>query len=329
VALLPTGGIANQSDLSVASASSCTDRGFLSFYTIAIESDVARKQNRTKRAVATDRESYRSGEVEELRTERLHDCEGIPISMSLEASPTSMMTHRLDASHAPRLCAVMADRRRIAWALLLLLLPISPASAELVPGATATATSELVSGAFDRAAVHTVDSSGLSGDVHATAGEGRFWESIGIGTSFGVDRAPAITFDLQEAFFLDAMRIWNFAEGPSAVRRAEIQVSLDLTDFSSLGVHTFATTVNPAQDINLNAVLARYVRLDVVENGGGTVFPFLTGIPGTSGFAGLGEVQFFGTVVPEPSTLMLIAIAGAVFLIIFRSHRPPTVPQWR
>ncbi len=79
----------------------------------------------------------------------------------------------------------------------------------------------------------------------------------------------------------------------------------------------------------MNAVLARYVRLDVVENGAGTAFPFLTGIPGTSGFAGLGEVQFFGTVVPEPSTLMLIAIAGGVLLTRFRWHRPPTAPQWR
>jgi hypothetical protein len=241
--------------------------------------------------------------------------------MSLEASPANMLTDRLNTRHAPRHCAGLLDRHTIALAFLLLFLLVSTADADLVTGVTATATSELVSGPLDRAAVHTVDSSGLLGVLHATFGEGRFWESVGIGTNFGVDRAPAITFDLQQAFFLDTMRLWNFAEAPSAVRRAEIHVSLDLVDFSSLGVLTFATDVNPAQDVVLNAALARYVRLDVLENGAGTVFPFLTGIPGNSGFAGLGEVQFFGTVVPEPPTFLFTVFGGAALFVGFRRFR--------
>jgi hypothetical protein len=216
----------------------------------------------------------------------------------------------------------MTFRRR--WIVLepfVLLLLVNTASADLHSGVTATATSELVGGALDRAAVHTVDSSGLSGDMHAAAGEGRFWESVGIGAGFGVDRAPAITFDLQDASYLDTMRLWNFAEAASAVRRADILVSLDLVNFNSLGVQTFSTAVNPSQDVHLHGVIARYVRLDVLENGSGTVFPFLTGNPPTSGFAGLGEVQFFATVVPEPSALFLMTIAGALLLVASRLSR--------
>jgi hypothetical protein len=175
---------------------------------------------------------------------------------------------------------MMLGLRWIAMQVILMLLVVNTAWADLHSGVTATATSELVSGALDRAAVHTVDSSGLSGALHAASGEGRFWESVGIGAGFGVDRAPAITFDLQEACFVDTMRLWNFAEAASAVRRADVLVSLD-----------------------------------VLENGSGTVFPFLTGNPPTSGFAGLGEVQFFATVVPEPSSLLLITIGGAVLFM--------------
>jgi PEP-CTERM motif len=211
--------------------------------------------------------------------------------------------------------AAMLYRGFAASIAVLILLGADVVFADPVPGISATATSELVSGTLDRAAVHTVDGSGLTGVIHATSGEGRFWESVGIGAGFGADRAPAITFDLHDIFFLESMRIWNFAEANSAVRRAQILASLDLVDFNSLGVQTFATAVNPAQDVNLNGVLARYVRLEVLENGGGTVFPFLLGNPGTSGFAGLGEVQFLGTAVPEPSSLILIGLGIAALLM--------------
>src|SRR5438105_229387 len=106
--------------------------------------------------------------------------------------------------------------RRLPWLIsipLLTLLGTGSAKADsVITGVTATATSELTGGPFDRRAIHTVDGSGLSGVTHIDGGEGFFWESVGITEGFGVDRAPAITFNLHGLYDLSSMQVWNFAE---------------------------------------------------------------------------------------------------------------------
>jgi hypothetical protein len=188
--------------------------------------------------------------------------------------------------------------------------PASTAPAQLITGVTATATSELVGGPFNRPAIAAANGAGLSMDelTHTTA-EGSTWESSGINDvpGFAVDRDPAITFDLGGLYLVDTMRVWNFPEGQPAVRRADVQVSLDGSLFTSIGERTFAIPMNPFQDFSLAPVPARFVRLDILENGNGTMYPFPTGSPQV-GFVGLAEVRFFGPPVPEPASALLLSV---------------------
>ena len=178
------------------------------------------------------------------------------------------------------------------------LAPASLASAQLITGVTATATSELFEGPFDRRAIHAADGSGLDmAGVNHGIGEGTVWETDNIPP----DTDPAITFDLGGLHLLGMMRVWNFPETQPAVRRADIQISLDGSMFTSIGERTFALPTNPAQDFSLGNVPARFVRFDVLENGGGTMFP------GGQAFVGLAEVRFFGPLIPEPSSVLLMA----------------------
>ena len=89
-----------------------------------------------------------------------------------------------------------------------------------------------------------------------------------------------------------------------ATYRTGIQASLNGTDYTSLGVVTLAAQVNPPQIILLGLVPARFIRFDILENSGGLTYPTtINPVPTDSGFVGLAEVQFFGTAVPEPTSL--------------------------
>jgi hypothetical protein len=188
------------------------------------------------------------------------------------------------------------------------LVALNAASAQLITGVTATATSELFEGPFDRRAIHAADGSGLDmAGVNHGIGEGTVWET----DNNPRDTDPAITFDLGGLYSLGMMRVWNFPESQPAVRRADIQISLDGSMFTSIGERTFALPTNPSQDFSLGNVPARFVRFDILENGGGAQFP------GGQAFVGLAEVRFFGLLVPEPGT-MAFALLACAFLAMCR-----------
>ncbi|MEM8946056.1 MAG: discoidin domain-containing protein [Planctomycetota bacterium] len=195
-------------------------------------------------------------------------------------------------------------------------------SANLVGGVTATATSEIFSGPFDRQASNAVNGS-------IDIAEGGYWQSAGIGFGFGEDRDPEITFDLNATYSLNSMRIWNSPDPPNSIRRTDVQISTDGINFTSIGEQTFdlffATTnppVIPPQDFQLNGAIARYVRFDVLESGDGTMFPFEVGLPSGTGTVGIAEVQFFsnGTAIPEASSFLSIAVVSLCCMLARRSR---------
>ncbi len=194
-----------------------------------------------------------------------------------------------------------------------------------ISGVTATASSEL-GGGFSRPAANTVDGVGRGTIIpDGLPGEGNgMWLSEGIGFAGGNDTDPEITFDLGSATDIGQMVVYNYNETlpgrPELLGRgvdeAEILVSLDGMNFDSLGMFSFAIApgdgTNPGQVVDLD-VTAQYVRLDVISNHNGTVFPDPTGFS-DAGFVGLNEVVFFeptgaGTVIPEPATLTLLGLS--------------------
>jgi hypothetical protein len=204
------------------------------------------------------------------------------------------------------------------------LLTASATSAQLINGVTATATSELVGGSFNRPAIAAANGAGLdmAGVTHGI-GEGTQWESSGINDlpGFPVDRDPAITFDLGGLYLVDTIRVWNFSEGQPAVRRTDVQISLDGSLFTSIGEQTFAIPMNPFQDFSIGPVPARFVRLDILENGNGTMYPYTSPFAPQVGFVGLSEVRFFGPLVPEPASAALLHCGITALLAIRRRHR--------
>jgi hypothetical protein len=150
----------------------------------------------------------------------------------------------------------------------------------VVTGVLATATSEIAS--LGRYASNAVNGIYI---------DNNFWESTGVNTGYGNDPSPGITFDLRAVRSLDSLVIWNGHESGPSVKRMDVGVSSDGTNFASLGEYTL-TTISPAsQTIMLGRGLGRYVRFTILENGAGQTFP-IVGSPTTTSFVAIDEVEF-------------------------------------
>jgi len=201
-----------------------------------------------------------------------------------------------------------------------------PAEPQKITGITATATSELVS--HGRLAANAVNG------VHL---DSYFWESVGVGQGFGEDRDPAITFDLQAVHRLDHLLIWNSHEPPAAIKRMRIELSDDGVTFTALpGEFSLAAALDP-QKLALGGSLARFVRLDILENHSGVIFP-ATGTPAGWSLVAIDEVEFFGrlhdqtpvapTITQEPQDLTVTAGQTAQFSVRATGSSPLSY-QWR
>ena len=193
-----------------------------------------------------------------------------------------------------------------------------------IRGITATATSQLTGGSFDRRASHLVDSTGYYADTHSVVPDGHMWLSA------SNDGAPGLLFDLGDRYSLDVVKIWNYNEMLAGstrrdllnrgVSELEILVSMDGVDFDSLGVVGLDLApglddVDFSNQFDLNAWDVQYVRFDILGNYSGAQFP------GAGSYTGLSEVQFRGVLIPEPATLTLLAVGGLVALVRRRRRR--------
>lgn len=170
-----------------------------------------------------------------------------------------------------------------------------------LPVTIESVSSELVS-TFNRGAENLVNGSGLNPDgSHTITPDGNMWLNAGNGCC-GDPEDPLIpeaqvTFDLGEEVSIDRMKVWNYNENlpgrPELLLRGAETADI-LTAGEDQEFTLFASEVELdlapgdafeefGQDIDLDGIVARYVRLDLLGNHGGD-----------NDFIGLSEVQFFG-----------------------------------
>jgi len=167
---------------------------------------------------------------------------------------------------------------------------------------------------LDRAAVHTVDSSGLTGGAatqyHALGEDGIVWTT---GGSLGpvIDYDPYITFDLGGVYDVISIHEWGYNGGYTPEGGGDpvifTAVSPDEVDVytSTNGVDfTLAETVNFAQAPGADGYVGnkiavdypgvRYIKLDIMSNHDGAIFDGTGVVGGVDGrsLTGLSEIRF-------------------------------------
>ncbi|NQV36068.1 MAG: carbohydrate binding domain-containing protein [Phycisphaeraceae bacterium] len=182
-----------------------------------------------------------------------------------------------------------------------------------VPEASITTTVSSASNDFSTAQ-RTIDGSGLSADgMHAISPETMWFTAT-------VDLDPWIQYEFDDTIKLDTMKVWNSNSSAEiaigwGVKDVLIEYSVDGESWNVLeGVSQFsrgpgAPTYDQYDEIALNGIAAKYVRLDIESNWGGILMSY-----------SLAEVQFTQIPVtaraPKPGS-------GAGNIL------PDAVVQWR
>jgi hypothetical protein len=132
--------------------------------------------------------------------------------------------------------------------------------------------------------------------------------------------AGSIVFYLGGSYALDGMAIWNFNGGDNTVGVKDLIVlgSTDGVNFTPIGgapdLFAIGAVAAPeSAELFSFSSPASFVRFDISSSYGNSDF-------------GLSEVMFTGALVPEPSTLALLATGIAILLLVRRhrrSSRPP------
>jgi hypothetical protein len=221
-------------------------------------------------------------------------------------------------------------RSYVRWLLAVACVALSPSitRAAIITGETATASSQ-IGAPFNRVASQAVDDSGLSaGDDLASTDDqthvrfppnSTMWLSTGSGFG-GVDPNPTFTVDLGDVYDVTGVRVFNYNEfnepsGPDltarGVQRTNVLVG-QAAPTTSLGAITLAKATGLADytgeffdlvALTGGPVRTRFFELDIQSNHGGD-----------NSFYGLSEIQFDGTLVPEPGALSMLSLGGILGL---------------
>jgi|GEM_PF-2396325 len=220
---------------------------------------------------------------------------------------------------------------------LMLALSAVQTRAEIITPVSVTPSSEFA------AAANMINGSGLDGigpilgQLHDND-ENHMWQTFAASAV-----GESATFELDKAYDLSAAHIWQY-NGPSAgnpppvdvpwreVEDFDISISPDMVSpFVSLGTNTLAPALDPLSgpipDFNepvqsfalVGNNLARRVKITILS-----IYDPANG----DGFAGLSEVRFGGTAVPEPATVALAAM-GILSLPLFVRRRRLKVAGFR
>ena len=211
------------------------------------------------------------------------------------------------------------------------------ASAQVIPGVTVESFSSQVANlGYDRMAVHSIDGSGLTGgggvstDTHGGIPE-TMWLSAGSFTFFGgPDYDPAITFNLGSLYNVNALRIWNYNETGFTKHGAnQLTVTAGATLLTMTQTQTISllqgggTGAEPAQNFTSTFAGVQYLKFAINSNYDGDDFVNDVFTGSAEQFAGLSEVRFEGTAIPEPGSLSLLAAMGTVLLSLRGFKRCP------
>lgn len=216
----------------------------------------------------------------------------------------------------------------------------APAQAALITPASATASSDIHN---NNEPVYAINGSGMNftGDQNdytnwtMSAGSGNTAQNTDWMADNPDQVATWLIIDLGETYNLETISIWNFNPGTTSstyIGRSSKTVDIytstsgvgnnsnnNNSSFDSAGWTTletgFGLTINPGNAPvaapnglltggDLTGVQARYVAIAVTATNTGARLEK----------AALGEVQFFGTPVPEPSSLALLAAGGLMMI---------------
>ncbi len=146
-----------------------------------------------------------------------------------------------------------------------------------VVGVTATASSVL----SGHAVSHVVDGAGLRGEAHVTGPTvDTMWLNNGTFPGLKPDRDPELTLDLGQPRFVQALRVWNYNSVDTAtcclnrgIALADIRIAGEDAVFTTLiEDQPFnkapGTQTDFSQWIDLGAVEARYIKIDVDTSNG-------------------------------------------------------------
>jgi alpha-L-fucosidase len=205
-----------------------------------------------------------------------------------------------------------------------------------IPATTTTVaavSSENVIG-LDRAASHSVDSSGLAAGstspVHAEGEDGMVWTTVG-SLGPGPDYDPYIIYDLGAVTDVAGIREWgynsNFQVGNPAVNIAvigpdevDIHTSADGVTYNFAGTVRFAPAPGVAgyagHFIPVDYRGVRFIKLDIKTNHDGAVFNgtgSMRGLADGRSLTGLSEIRFEGSAIADPGMrISAIRYAGSV-----------------
>ncbi|MBD2289213.1 discoidin domain-containing protein [Microcystis wesenbergii FACHB-1317] len=163
--------------------------------------------------------------------------------------------------------------------------------------------------------VDTVNGDGLPGNNpsltgnHAFPAGGNAWISA-LGSSTG-----NITFNLGRAYSLDGFSFWNLSSNlfrNQGINGVTVQSSTNGTTWTTIpGAPTSFNigsagllATQPPQVVSFSPVTASFVRFVVLSNRQSSL------IPGFLRSTGFSEVQFSGTPIPEPSSLLALLAVG-------------------
>jgi len=164
----------------------------------------------------------------------------------------------------------------------------------------------------DRGPLNLIDGAGIdgSGDQAVVNFRPNMW------LSDNNDTAGWVQFDLGAVYTIDSFEVWNYYEGWNGSEQRSvngvsivygtttadmiagtIDSSSTVPDITSFAI---ADTTDPYPGVvytPASSFDARYIQFDISSTHGAT-------------FAGMADVQFEGTLVPEPATMSLLAMGG-------------------
>lgn len=174
-------------------------------------------------------------------------------------------------------------------------------------------------------AANTINSSGLVAGQHS-ASVGDNWLTANLGNISGgtwpanLD-AVVISWDLGTSYDLTSLHLWNHNEVGNT-HRGVASAMVDVSEFSNF---SSSTTISLASILQAPGV-ATYIGTDysLVATGRYVRFRNMTkfthpGTGDTNQYLGISEIRFEGTLVPEPSSVLLLGIGG-VFMLMRRQR---------
>ncbi len=175
----------------------------------------------------------------------------------------------------------------------------STARAELIHGVSVTD-----NGVTDSSPAYASD--GIADDVN------KWYSKANGGDYFAAGTTPVLTIDLGGSYSLSGVAFWNYNVYGNSTKTFTLEFSTDGLNYGSSTNFTSGTPVNTPtyflqEDYALSTVTARYVKMTVTDS-------WCDGVNPGGDRVGFADIQFAGTTIPEPTSMVILATGFAGLL---------------